>query len=66
MTDAEAAYCALKAFEERGFEITFKAAGTAMDRAAAGRADREAEEAEARERGNEIATATAMLFGVQE
>jgi len=63
VTDAEAAYCSLKAFEERGFEITFEAAETALDRAAAGRADREANEADMRERAAGIELATAGLFG---
>lgn len=66
VTDAEAAYCALKAFEERGFEITFEAAETALDRAAAGRADREADEADMRERAAGIELATAGLFGEDE
>ena len=63
VTDAEAAYCALKAFEERGFDITFEAAAVAMERAAAGRADREAEEVSARERAADVESATANLFG---
>jgi hypothetical protein len=63
LNDAEAAYCALRAFEERGFDITYEAAANAMERAAVGRADREAEEEKARERAADIASATAGLFG---
>jgi hypothetical protein len=66
VTEEEAAYCALKAFEERGFPITCEAPGWALDRAASGRADREAEEERARERAAEIEAATVGLFGVQE
>jgi hypothetical protein len=66
VTDAEAAYCALKAFEEAGLATTFEAAAWALDRAQSGRAEREAQEAKARARGADITNATAGLFGVQE
>ncbi len=63
VTDAEAAYCALKALEERGFEASLSTAAWALDRAAAGRADREAEELRARKRAADVEAATALLFG---
>lgn len=66
VTDAEATYCALRAYEERGLETTFETAAWALERAAVGRADREAEEANARERAAKIASATAGLFGGEE
>jgi hypothetical protein len=63
VTDAEAAYCALKAFEERGLETSLEAAAWALDRAASGRAEREAREANALVRATKISAATAGLFG---
>ncbi|WP_324806368.1 hypothetical protein SH584_08765 [Sphingomonas sp. LY29] len=62
VTDAEAAYCALKAFEDLGLDADWEAAAVAMEGAAAGRADREAEEENARERAAEVSKATASLF----
>lgn len=66
VTEAEAAYCALKAFEELGLVADWSTAAEALAGAASGHAERQAEEEDARERAVEITNATAGLFGVQE
>jgi hypothetical protein len=65
ITVPEAAYCALKAFEELGLVADWSTAAEALEGAASGHAEREAEEEDARERAVEMTNATACLFGVQ-
>lgn len=62
VTKAEAAYCALAAFEGHGLAASLETAAWALDRAASGHAEREALEANAEERAREITVATALLF----
>lgn len=66
VSEAEAAYCALKAFEELGLVADWSTAAEALEGAASGCAEREAEEERTRKRAAEMANATACLFGVQE
>jgi hypothetical protein len=66
VTTAEAAYCALRAFEDAGLTADWSTAAEALDGATSGHAEREAEEEHERERAAEIEAATAGLFGVQE
>jgi hypothetical protein len=66
VTVPEAAYCALKAFEDAGLTADWSTAAEALNGAASGRAERETEEEDARGRLAEVEAATAGLFGVQE
>jgi hypothetical protein len=66
VTGPEAAYCALKAFEDAGLQADWSTAAEALNGAASGLAEREAEEERTRERAADMANVTAGLFGVQE
>jgi hypothetical protein len=66
VTAPEAAYCALKAFEDAGLTADWGTAAEALSGAASGVLEREAEEEDARERAATVDAATAGLFGVQE
>jgi hypothetical protein len=66
VTATEAAYCALKAFEEAGLVADWSTAAEALHGAASGLAEREAEAERARTRALDAANAMVGLFGAQE